>query len=71
LIGSPGCFGRVWKRTALAAGVWERERARNDPGFDQRFSATPGLDSFEGRWQLARTPRDWEDDLKVVYRRRD
>ena len=43
---------------------------RDDPAFAQRFSATPGGDSFEGLWQLARTPGDWNDDLKVVYRRR-
>jgi hypothetical protein len=44
---------------------------RDDPNFAQRFSATLGHDSFEGRWQLARTPGDWQDDLKVSYRRRD
>jgi hypothetical protein len=26
---------------------------REQPGFDQRFSAALGRDSFEGRWQLA------------------
>ena len=44
---------------------------RDDPTFAQRFSATLGHDSFEGQWQLARTPGDWQDDLKVTYRRRD
>jgi hypothetical protein len=43
---------------------------RDAPGFDQRFSATPGGDTFEGVWQVARTPGDWQDDLKVTYRRR-
>ena len=43
---------------------------RDAPGFDQRFSATLASDSFEGLWQLARTPGDWQDDLKVTYRRR-
>ena len=43
---------------------------RDDPTFAQRFSATLGRDSFEGQWQLARTPGDWQDDLKVSYRRR-
>ena len=43
---------------------------RDHPGFDQRFSAALGQDSFEGQWQLARTPGDWQDDLKVIYRRR-
>jgi hypothetical protein len=42
---------------------------RDDPDFAQRFSATPGHDGFEGLWQLARTPGDWQDDLKVTYRR--
>jgi hypothetical protein len=44
---------------------------RDAPGFDQRFSATLGRDSFEGLWQLAETPGDWKDDLKVAYHRRD
>jgi hypothetical protein len=44
---------------------------RDAPGFDQRFSATLGHDSFEGLWQVAETPGAWQDDLKVTYRRRD
>jgi predicted Zn-dependent protease len=47
-------------------GIW-----RDDPTFAQRFSATLGHDRFESQWQLARTPGDWQDDLKVTYRRRD
>ena len=43
---------------------------RDHPGFAQRFSATLGQDAFEGRAQLARTPGDWEDEMKVTYRRR-
>jgi len=43
---------------------------RDDPAFAQRFSATPSRDTFEGLWQVARTPGDWQDDLKVTYRRR-
>ena len=42
---------------------------REHPGFEQRFSATPGRDTFEGLWQLAETRGDWKDDLKVTYRR--
>jgi hypothetical protein len=42
---------------------------RDDPTFAQRFSATLGHESFEGQWQLARTPGDWQDDLKVSDRR--
>jgi hypothetical protein len=43
---------------------------RDVPGFAQRFSAKPGRDSFDGLWQLARTPGDWQDDLRVTYRLR-
>jgi hypothetical protein len=44
---------------------------RDAPAFDQRFSAALGHNTFEGRWQLATTPGDWQDDLKVTYLRRD
>jgi hypothetical protein len=44
---------------------------RDAPGFDQRLSAALGRDSFVAQGQLARTPGDWQDDLKVTYRRRD
>jgi hypothetical protein len=44
---------------------------RDDPDFAQRFSARLAHDRFEGLWQLATTPGDWQDDLKVTYRRRD
>ena len=43
---------------------------RDHPTFAQRFSATVAHDSFVGQWQLAETPGDWKDDLKVIYRRR-
>ncbi len=43
---------------------------RDDPTFAQRFSATLGQDAFEGLWQLAETPGDWKDDLRVTYTRR-
>jgi hypothetical protein len=42
---------------------------RDAPGFDQRYIATLAPDTFEGRFQLARAPGDWQDDLKVTYRR--
>src|SRR6478672_8765639 len=42
---------------------------RNEPGCEQRFAATPDAAGFVGQWQMARTPGDWQDDLKVVYRR--
>ena len=53
---------------ALVDGVLRMWRD-DDPEFAQRYSATIGDDGFEGLWQLARTPGDWEDDLRVVYRR--
>ena len=43
---------------------------RDQPGFDQRFSAELRHDRFDGQWQLAETPGDWRDDVKVIYRRR-
>ena len=40
---------------------------RDHPAFGQRYYATLSRDAFEGRWQVARTPGDWRDDLKVRY----
>jgi hypothetical protein len=54
---------------SLEDGVLRYWRAA--PGFDQRFSARLGRDSFEGLGEVAETPGDWRDDLKVTYRRRD
>ena len=42
---------------------------RDAPGFDQRFAATVGTDAFEGLWQVAETPGDWKDDVRMTYRR--
>ena len=42
---------------------------RDDPTFAQRYVATLAPASFEGRWQVAETPGDWKDDVKVTYRR--
>jgi hypothetical protein len=42
---------------------------RDDPEFAQRYAATLGADAFDGLWQVARTPGDWQDDLRVTYRR--
>jgi hypothetical protein len=54
---------------SLEDGVWRA--SRDCPGFDQRFSATLGPDSFEGLFQLAETPGEWQDDMTVTYRRSD
>ena len=43
---------------------------RDAPGFDQRYEATLAPDVFEGVFQLAETPGEWQDDLTMVYRRR-
>ena len=43
---------------------------RDAPGFDQRYIAKVAPDTFEGRFQLAETPGEWTDDMKVTYRRR-
>ncbi len=42
---------------------------RDAPGFDQRYSAVLAGEAFDGLWQVARTPGDWQDDLAVTYRR--
>jgi hypothetical protein len=42
---------------------------RDHPTFAQRFSATVAAETFQGRWQLARTPGNWQDDLGMTYRR--
>ena len=44
--------------------------SRDAPGFDQRYVGTLGEESFDGAWQVAETPGEWRDDLKVTYRRR-
>ena len=43
---------------------------REEPGFDQRFSAVLGPERFEGLWELAERPGEWQSDLRVAYRRR-
>jgi len=42
---------------------------RDAPGFAQRFSATVHPEHFAGTWQLAKTPGEWRDDVRVSYRR--
>jgi hypothetical protein len=54
--------------TSLENGVWRIWRDHR--GFDQRFSATIGADQFEGLFELAETPGDWQEDMRVTYRRR-
>jgi hypothetical protein len=49
------------RRTYGVLRIW-----RDAPAFAQRFSATMAYNAFEGRWQLARTPGDWHDDLQVT-----
>ncbi len=54
-------------RVALQDGVLRMWR--DDPEFAQRYAATIDRDRFEGRWQVARTPGDWQDDVHVTYQR--
>ncbi len=44
---------------------------RDAAGFDQRFSAKFAGDVYEGVFEYAETPGDWQHDMKVIYRRRD
>jgi hypothetical protein len=52
---------------SLEDGVWRMWR--DQPGFDQRFSAKLDPDVFEGMFELAETPGDWQEDMRVIYRR--
>jgi len=54
---------------SLEGGVWRMWR--DQQGFDQRFSAKLEHDTFEGVFELAETPGDWREDMRVTYRRRD
>jgi hypothetical protein len=42
---------------------------RDHPGFEQRYAATVAADEFVGQWEVAETPGEWRDDLRVRYRR--
>jgi hypothetical protein len=55
-------------RTSLDDGVWRMWR--DAPGFDQRFVAVVGPDAFDGVSDVAETPGDWREDMRVTYRRR-
>jgi hypothetical protein len=55
-------------RVSLEDGVWRMWR--DLPGFDQRFSATIAPDVFEGVFEIAETAGEWQEDMKVTYRRR-
>jgi hypothetical protein len=54
--------------TAVEDGVWRMQR--EEPGFDQRFSAKLGQDTFEGVAELAETPGAWVVDMTITFRRR-
>ena len=60
----------VRRTYAIAISDGVLRMSRDAPGFDQRYVATLGEESFEGVSQVAETPGDWKDDLKVIYRRR-
>ena len=52
---------------ALEDGVWRSWRIA--PGFAQRFSATIAPDAFDGVFELAEAPGEWQEDMRVTYRR--
>jgi len=54
---------------SIEGGVWRIWRDQN--GFDQRFSATLDHESFEGLFELAETQGEWQEDMRVTYRRRE
>src|SRR5689334_2415353 len=41
---------------------------RDGAPFAQRFTARPA-EEFVGQWEAAETPGDWQEDLRVLYRR--
>jgi hypothetical protein len=53
--------GEVWR-------IW-----RDDRGFSQRFTGTraDGGETIDGLWELRRDDVNWENDLKITYRRDD
>jgi len=55
--------------TAIEDGVWRMWR--DAPGFDQRLEARLGQEEFQGLFQLAEAPGEWQDDMVVTYRRTD
>ena len=42
---------------------------RDQPGFDQRCSARLAPDVFEAVFEVAETPGEWQEDMRVTYRR--
>ena len=54
-------------RTSFEDGVWRIWRDAS--GFDQRFRAAVTGDEFEGLFELAQTPGEWREDMRVTYRR--
>jgi hypothetical protein len=54
-------------RTSLEDGVWLWWR--DEPGFDQRMTATLHPEQFVMQGELAREPGDWKDDLRATYTR--
>lgn len=54
---------------SVDGGVWRMWR--DAPGFDQRFSAAIAPGTFEGVFEIASTPGDWQRDMRVTYRRSD
>ena len=54
-------------------GTWETEakhRAVDEIVGGSTTSATIGPDQFDGLFELAETPGDWQEDMRVTYRRR-
>jgi hypothetical protein len=55
-------------RTSIENGVlrlW-----RDQPGFDQRMTATLADDAFQALVELAEAPGEWKEDMRTTYRRR-
>jgi hypothetical protein len=55
--------------TKVSAAAWEYWRMA--PGFSQRFTGTfaDGGNTIDGRSQLCKDGKTWDDDLRITYRR--
>lgn len=57
---------RVYQMT-FAGQVWRMWR--DAPGFHQRWTATVGADTIDGRWEKSADGADWSLDFGLTYRR--
>ena len=54
----------------FSEGVWTM--SRDAPGFSQRFEGTfdDEGNTIDGLWKLSRDDETWDDDLRIMFRRK-